>query len=153
MTIRSIDRLIWAVERRPSFKDIQTKPFRILVAEDNASNQKIAIKVLERMGLHVHVVANGLEVLNALDSIPFDLVLMDCQMPELDGYEATRRIRSHPTLPRTNIPIVAMTANAITGDRERCLAAGMNDYISKPVKFDGLYSVLSRWLINKSKAS
>ena len=130
-----------------SFAGVSKQPFRVLVAEDNLVNQKIAIKVLERMGLRVDAVANGLEAVEALHSTPYDLILMDCQMPEMDGYEATRTIRQSLTLVRTDLPVIAMTANAISGDKEKCLAVGMNDYISKPVKTDELFATLSRWLI------
>ncbi len=130
-----------------NFAELSDKKFRVLVAEDNLVNQKIALKVLQKMGLSVEAVANGHEAIDALRSVPYDLVLMDCQMPELDGYEAARLIRSSRTLPRNQIPIVAMTANAIRGDKEKCLAAGMNDYISKPVKTDELFAVLKKWLM------
>ncbi|MEO7162021.1 MAG: response regulator, partial [Bdellovibrionia bacterium] len=130
-----------------NFKDLSERHFRVLVAEDNPINQKIALKVLEKMGLSADAVANGQEVLDAHRSIPYDLILMDCQMPELDGYETSRMIRASNSLPRTDVPIIAMTANAISGDKERCLSAGMNDYISKPVKNDELFAVLSRWLL------
>jgi signal transduction histidine kinase/ActR/RegA family two-component response regulator len=119
---------------------------RILVAEDNVINQKIALKTLEKLGLRVDVVANGREALEALRHLPYDLVLMDCQMPVLDGYDATREIRKSASAKVRLIPIVAMTANAITGDRERCLAAGMSDYVSKPVKAQDLADVLLKWL-------
>jgi CheY-like chemotaxis protein len=106
-------------------------PLRVLLAEDNAVNQKLAIRMLERMGYRADVAANGLEVLEALDRQHYDLVFMDVQMPEMDGLEATRRIRkTDMRQPR----IVAMTANAMQGDREECLTAGMDDYVSKPIQ-------------------
>jgi CheY-like chemotaxis protein len=120
---------------------------RVLLAEDNITNQQVALGILKKFGLSADAAANGAEVLKALESIPYHLVLMDVQMPEMDGLEATRRIRdSQSAVLDHNIPIIAMTANAMRGDRERCLAAGMNDYVSKPVEPQTLAGVLKRWL-------
>jgi CheY-like chemotaxis protein len=119
---------------------------RILVVEDNYMNQQVALKHLEKLGFKVHAVENGLEALDALRVRNFDLVLMDCQMPELDGYETTRRIRASGKPAFNSIPIVAMTANNIAGDREACEKAGMNDYIAKPFEVRALVDVLNRWL-------
>jgi PAS domain S-box-containing protein len=118
---------------------------RILLAEDNRVNQLVALKMLERLGFRADAVANGREAVAALEAAPYDLVLMDCQMPEVDGFEATRRIRALPG-PRRDVPVVALTANAMRGDREECLSAGMNDYVAKPVVFDVLARVVDRWL-------
>ncbi|MBA2381090.1 MAG: response regulator [Chloroflexi bacterium] len=118
---------------------------RILLAEDNLVNQRIAVKMLERMGCRVDVASNGLLALEALGAIPYDLVLMDCQMPEMDGFAATRAIRLREGDGRRT-PIVAMTANALAGDRERCLDAGMDGYLAKPVRPDDLAAEVSRWL-------
>ena len=120
-----------------------TSNIRILLAEDNAINQKVAVRMLKRLGYRADVVASGLEVLNALSSIQYDIVLMDVMMPEMDGIEATRSIRSRP---ESHQPcIIALTANAMEEDRERCLAAGMDDYLPKPIKPELLEAVLKRW--------
>ena len=118
-------------------------PLRILLAEDNVINQKVALHILQRLGYRADVAGNGIEVLEALQRQPYDVVLMDVQMPEMDGLEATRRIRQE--LPHSQWPrIIAMTANAMQGDREMCLDAGMNDYISKPVRIEDLMNGLSQ---------
>ena len=118
---------------------------RILVVEDNAANLKVAVRMVERLGYRADVAGNGNEALEVLGRVQYDAVLMDCQMPELDGYEATREIRRGEPQGR-HVPIIAMTASAMAGDRERCLAAGMDDYISKPVKLHIVAAVLERWL-------
>jgi CheY-like chemotaxis protein len=115
-------------------------PLRILLAEDNPVNQKLALRLLERMGYRADVADNGLEAITALEGAPYDVVLMDIQMPELDGLEATRRIRRR--WPDDGPRIVAMTANAMDGDREACLAAGMDDYIAKPIGPEALQASL-----------
>jgi signal transduction histidine kinase/CheY-like chemotaxis protein len=116
---------------------------RILVAEDNAVNQKLAVSFLKKAGFTAEVVANGQEAVRALQMAPYDVVLMDIQMPEMDGYEATRAIRDPKTrILRSDIPIIALTANALEGDRQRCLDAGMNHYISKPIKRDELLAAI-----------
>ncbi len=126
---------------------------RVLIAEDNVVNQKVAKKQLEKLGIQADAVANGLEVIEALESLPYDLVLMDCQMPEMDGFQATEAIRSHVSVELSKIPVVAMTANAMKGDREKCLASGMNDYVSKPVSINELANVLKKWLRRDAKTS
>ncbi len=120
---------------------------RILLAEDNITNQRVAIGILKKLGLHVDAVADGTEVIKALENIPYDLVLMDVQMPDMDGLEATERIRAaDSTALNREIPIVAMTAHAMQGDREKCLKTGMNDYVSKPISPKALAEVLDKWL-------
>jgi CheY-like chemotaxis protein len=114
---------------------------RLLLAEDNAVNQKLALRLLERMGYSADVVGNGLEALDAVEGTAYDVILMDVQMPELDGLETTRRIR-HRWPGDTGPRIVAMTANAMEGDREACLAAGMDDYIAKPIRPEALGDAL-----------
>ncbi len=126
---------------------------RILVAEDNIVNQKVAVRMLEKLGCRVDVAANGLEALEASIQIPYALIFMDCHMPEMDGYKATSTIRRHESRTGSHIPIVAMTANAMHGDREQCLAAGMDDYVSKPVKSEDLLAILQKWSPDESTNS
>jgi CheY-like chemotaxis protein len=120
---------------------------RVLVAEDNGVNQKLAKRLLEKAGCVVDLAANGREAVRMWEQIPYDVVFMDCQMPEMDGYEATAEIRrleqGSPTHRHT--PIVALTANAMSGEREKCLSAGMDDFVSKPIPFGALEGLLRRW--------
>jgi PAS domain S-box-containing protein len=117
---------------------------KILVAEDNPTNQEVAMAILGKLGYSACAVANGAEAVAALQVADYDLVLMDCEMPEMDGYEATRKIRERGRHRR--IPIVALTADAMLGDREKCMQAGMNDYVAKPVQPEALARVLDNWL-------
>jgi len=129
----------------------QIGAYRVLLAEDNVINQQVASAMLVKMGLRVDTVANGAEAVHALKSIPYDLVLMDIQMPVMDGIEAARAIRdSGSGVLNRNIPVVAMTANAVSGDKEMCLQAGMNDYISKPVAPVALGEMMAKWLVGTS---
>jgi two-component system, sensor histidine kinase and response regulator len=119
--------------------------FRVLVAEDNPVNQKVALLQLRQLGYDAEGVSSGVAILETLDRAQYDIILMDCQMPELDGYETTRRIRARGGAFRQPY-IIAMTAHAMSGDSEKCLAAGMNDYVAKPVQLDALASALARGL-------
>jgi CheY-like chemotaxis protein len=116
---------------------------RILLAEDNPINQKVALAMLKHLGYKADVAINGKDLLNILEQKSYDVILMDIQMPEMDGLEATRSIRSIP-LPAKQPKIIAMTAYTLQGDKERCLAAGMDGYISKPVKMEELKAALNR---------
>ncbi|HUP69260.1 MAG TPA: response regulator [Acidimicrobiales bacterium] len=126
-------------------RDPATAKANVLVVEDNVVNQKVAARTLETMGYLVDVAANGLEAVEALTLIPYHAILMDCQMPEMDGYEATCQIRRLPS-DRSSTPIIAMTAGATREDEARCLSAGMDDYVSKPVRREELARVLERWI-------
>ncbi len=117
-------------------------PLRILLVEDNMINQKLALRLLARMGYRADVAGNGLEALQAVQRQPYDVVLMDVQMPEMDGLEATRRIRSSPSL--GEVRIIAMTASAMQEDKDACYAAGMDDYVSKPVRVEELVKALRK---------
>ncbi len=117
----------------------------VLVAEDNPVNQKVAMMLLKELGFSAHVVGSGLEAVEVLNHTPYSLILMDCQMPEMDGFEATGAIRKAEVLTGRHIPIIAMTAHAMQGDREKCIASGMDDYVSKPVTAAKLKEVLVRW--------
>jgi two-component system sensor histidine kinase/response regulator len=118
---------------------------RVLVAEDNFVNQKVIRRTLEKWGVEVQIANNGREALEWLSREPFHLVLMDCQMPEMDGYEATRRIRAYEQPRGLHMPVIALTANALSGDREKCLECGMDDYLTKPVNPDLLWEKLVQW--------
>ncbi len=129
---------------RHTLKESKKQTVRILVAEDNMINLKVAIHLLKKFGYKPDTAANGKEAVKAVEKTPYDLILMDVQMPEMDGYEATQKIRAMNN--RKDIPILAMTANAMKGDREKCLKAGMNDYITKPVKPENLLETITAWI-------
>jgi CheY-like chemotaxis protein len=118
----------------------------VLVAEDNPVNRKLALQQLKKLGYAAHAVADGREAIDAVGRDDYDLVLMDCQMPEVDGFEATREIRRAEAARGSHVPIVAMTANALEGDREQCLAAGMDDYLAKPVQLAAMRAVVERFV-------
>jgi two-component system, sensor histidine kinase and response regulator len=124
-------------ERRPA-------PLRILLADDNPVNCRIAVLMLEKAGHQIDVVNGGAEAIEAVRAKRYDLVLMDVQMPDIDGLEATRRIRAMP-IAHAHVPVIAITANAMHGDDQRCLAAGMNDYITKPIDRARLLGKISEW--------
>ncbi|MDY6954607.1 MAG: response regulator, partial [Thermodesulfobacteriota bacterium] len=154
---------------RHSMADKQKRKIRILLAEDNVTNQQVALHVLGKFGFRADAVANGKEVVGALATVPYDLVLMDVQMPEMDGLSATREIRNREDKLKAqgsklkgekgfqhsarleHIPIVAMTAHAMKGDRERCLEAGMDDYTAKPIDPQELLSKIEKWTSREKK--
>ena len=145
------------VQHSPSHRSVQTRdisaagptaghekcPFRILMAEDNSINQRVGKLILQRAGYLIDLVGDGSEAVEAHRSEPYDMILMDCQMPTMDGFEATRRIRTNSH--RQPI-IIAVTANALVGERERCLAAGMDDYLSKPFQAEQLVAIVKKWV-------
>jgi signal transduction histidine kinase/CheY-like chemotaxis protein/HPt (histidine-containing phosphotransfer) domain-containing protein len=156
---------------REAMKKFESHKYRILLAEDNMVNQQVALGILKKIGLRADAVANGAEAVKALETIPYDLVLMDVQMPEMDGMQATRKIRNQEEAKykrdRTgknsdksnihhfsyHIPIIAMTAHAMQGDREKCIKSGMDDYVPKPVTPQALAEVLDKWLPAKNGAN
>ncbi|MCX5856052.1 MAG: response regulator [Deltaproteobacteria bacterium] len=136
-----------SIVTRHTIREMRRGAVRILLAEDNITNQQVAVGILKKLGLRADAVANGEEAVKALETLPYDLVLMDVQMPEMDGMEATRQIRDPQSAVRNHhIPIIAMTAHAMQGDRERCLKVGMNDYVTKPVDPQALVEALDKWL-------
>jgi len=141
-----------ALITRHSISDDQKRKIRILIAEDNRTNQMVILKILEKLGYSADAVANGEEAVDALKMFPYAAVLMDCQMPELDGYGATRIIRNPESKTLNHkVPVIALTANAMLGDREKCIKAGMNDYLSKPIDTQKLYEMLEKWIPSQTK--
>jgi CheY-like chemotaxis protein len=117
-------------------------PLKILLADDNMTNQKLAVRILNKLGYEPEIATNGVEVLEKVSQQTYEVILMDVQMPEMDGLEATRRLRL--SYPGSGLVIIAMTANAMQGDKEECLSAGMNDYLSKPLKLEALVNLLEK---------
>lgn len=138
---------------RKTLEATANRKLRILLADDNVINQKVAKISLEKAGHFVDVATNGIEVISALKQLSFDLILMDCHMPEMDGYEATRLIRASLGMPYKDIPIIAMTANAMPEDRENCMASGMNDYLTKPFKIKELIELLNQMTFDADQVS
>jgi PAS domain S-box-containing protein len=138
---------------RHVIREMRRVAVRILLAEDNPTNQQVALGILKKLGLHADAVVDGVGAIRALETVPYDVVLMDVQMPEMDGFEATRQIRDpESAVLNHDVPIIAMTAHAMQGDRERCLEAGMDDYVTKPVSPKALAEAMDRWLPRDSAA-
>ncbi len=138
---------------RPTARPAENSAQLILLVEDNPVNQKLAVTQLKKLGFTAHMASNGREALAALQANSYDLILMDCQMSVMDGYEATGVIRAGEAQSGRHTPIIAMTANAMTGDRERCIAAGMDDYLAKPVSIEQLRAKIHSWLPQQAAAS
>ncbi|MCB0298961.1 MAG: response regulator, partial [Calditrichaeota bacterium] len=128
--------------------DEQRQELNVLVAEDNIANQELMRAMAAKIGLNIEIANNGSEALTASMRGNFDLIFMDCQMPVMDGYEATRQIRTELSPQKQQPTIIAMTANALQGDREKCIASGMDDYLSKPLNTNDLKDIILRWLPN-----
>ncbi|MCA9470691.1 MAG: response regulator [Nitrospirales bacterium] len=159
-TIEPLGKIQPSLITRHSLKERQAKGVgRVLVVDDHRVNQELAVLMLARLGYRADVVANGQEALEAYARIPYQLILMDCQMPEMDGYDTTREIRRREEASDVSgemnrlhrVPIIAMTANAMQGDREKCLSAGMDDYITKPVKPPQLAETMEKWFPNEGR--
>ena len=133
---------------KSSGESTENRPLRILMAEDNPINQRVGKLILQRAGFNIDLVDDGSEALEAHRTKPYDMILMDCQMPVMDGFEASRQIRQ---LDQPQPVIIAVTANALVGERERCLKAGMNDYLSKPFQAEQLVALVKKWVPNQAR--
>jgi CheY-like chemotaxis protein len=134
------------LDQKPAVPHDREQPLRILMAEDNPINQRVGKLILQRAGFAIDLVADGNEAIEAHRTHPYDVILMDCQMPSMDGFEASRQIRQ---LTQPQPVIIAVTANALVGERERCLSAGMDDYLSKPFQAEQLVAVVKKWVANR----
>ncbi|MEW5909150.1 MAG: response regulator, partial [Thermodesulfobacteriota bacterium] len=131
---------------RHTLTEDKKRKTRILIVEDNVVNQKVVQRILEKHGYRADIASNGKEAVELLNHLPYDIVFMDVQMPEMDGFEATKSIRSlSSNLLNRDVPIIAMTAHAFKEDRDQCLNAGMNDYIAKPINPKSLTAMISKW--------
>jgi CheY-like chemotaxis protein len=138
------------IESLQDAENVDKTSYRILMVEDNAINQQVALRILQKLGYHAEAVNSGMLAIQAMKNKTYDLILMDCQMPGMDGYQTTGEIRKLEFASKKHIPIIAITAHALIGDKNKCIAAGMDDYISKPININELNSILSSWLVKKS---
>jgi CheY-like chemotaxis protein len=125
---------------------------RVLVAEDNTVNQLLVKRMFEKLGCKIDLAGNGREAVRMATELRYDIIFMDCSMPDLDGYEATALLRDHERRGNPRIPIIALTANAMAGDRDRCLAADMDGHLSKPVRLDEIRHALQRWVVTRNES-
>jgi CheY-like chemotaxis protein/HPt (histidine-containing phosphotransfer) domain-containing protein len=154
MADAAVAKPVKSIITRHTIREMRRSAARILLAEDNITNQQVAVGILKKLGLRVDAVANGVEAVKALETIPYDLVLMDVQMPDMNGLEATQQIRNPQSAVQNHqIPVIAMTAHALQGDRERCLVAGMNDYVTKPIDPQALVEALNKWLPKEAETT
>ena len=149
MRLPQVESALLPVTPAPAVSAPETKHGHVLVVEDNAVNRKVAVAFLDRLGYTAEIALDGVDALDAMKTRDYDVVLMDCQMPRMDGYEAATRIREREQ-GHQHTPIVAMTASAMASDRDRCLAAGMDDYLSKPLDRDLLATTLHHWMHDQS---
>lgn len=135
-----------SIDKNKIHHNKKLKKTKILIVEDNLINQKLIIKILEKLSYKADIANNGLEALKKVESNKYDLIFMDVQMPEMSGLEATQKIRENNKFSSDKLIIIAMTANAMLGDKEKCLKSGMNDYISKPISLDKVEAIIFKWV-------